>query len=111
MVEHVGRSRLRDIFRRRLPRARPGGLFLNHGIAQQTPGRQGLSRRPGLSAATFSPTAISSRSATALRCRAAGFEVRDVENLREHYNRTLRAWVANLSAIARPQSMRRMSAT
>jgi cyclopropane-fatty-acyl-phospholipid synthase len=26
----------------------------------------------------------------------AGFEVRDVENLREHYTRTLRAWVANL---------------
>ena len=27
---------------------------------------------------------------------AAGFEVRDVESLREHYARTLRAWVANL---------------
>ena len=26
----------------------------------------------------------------------AGFEVRDVENLREHYVRTLRAWVRNL---------------
>ncbi len=26
----------------------------------------------------------------------AGFEVRDVENLREHYTRTLRDWVANL---------------
>jgi cyclopropane-fatty-acyl-phospholipid synthase len=29
---------------------------------------------------------------------AAGFEVRDVENLREHYARTLRAWVANLES-------------
>ena len=28
----------------------------------------------------------------------AGFEVRDVESLREHYARTLRAWVANLEA-------------
>jgi len=26
----------------------------------------------------------------------AGFEVRDVESLREHYTKTLRAWVANL---------------
>jgi cyclopropane-fatty-acyl-phospholipid synthase len=26
----------------------------------------------------------------------AGFEVRDVESLREHYARTLRAWVENL---------------
>jgi cyclopropane-fatty-acyl-phospholipid synthase len=30
--------------------------------------------------------------------QAAGFEVRDVESLREHYARTLRAWVANLEA-------------
>ena len=28
----------------------------------------------------------------------AGLEVRDVESLREHYARTLRAWVANLEA-------------
>ena len=28
----------------------------------------------------------------------AGFEVRDVQALREHYARTLRAWVANLDA-------------
>jgi cyclopropane-fatty-acyl-phospholipid synthase len=28
----------------------------------------------------------------------AGFEVRDVESLREHYARTLRAWVANLES-------------
>ena len=28
----------------------------------------------------------------------AGFEVRDVESLREHYGLTLRAWVANLEA-------------
>ena len=32
----------------------------------------------------------------------AGFEVRDVESLREHYALTLRAWVANLeSALGR----------
>jgi cyclopropane-fatty-acyl-phospholipid synthase len=29
---------------------------------------------------------------------AAGFEVRDVENLREHYATTLRHWVDNLEA-------------
>ena len=28
----------------------------------------------------------------------AGFEIRDVESLREHYARTLRHWVANLEA-------------
>ena len=33
-----------------------------------------------------------------LAMERAGFEVRDVESLREHYARTLRAWVANLDA-------------
>jgi cyclopropane-fatty-acyl-phospholipid synthase len=34
--------------------------------------------------------------ASVLAMERAGFEVRDVESLREHYARTLRAWVANL---------------
>ena len=33
-----------------------------------------------------------------LRAEQAGFEVRDVENLREHYALTLRQWVARLQA-------------
>jgi cyclopropane-fatty-acyl-phospholipid synthase len=33
-----------------------------------------------------------------LAMERAGFEVRDVESLREHYARTLRAWVRNLEA-------------
>jgi len=33
-----------------------------------------------------------------LAMERAGFEVRDVESLREHYSRTLQAWVANLDA-------------
>ena len=32
------------------------------------------------------------------RCSSAGFEVRHVESLREHYALTLRAWVRNLEA-------------
>jgi cyclopropane-fatty-acyl-phospholipid synthase len=33
-----------------------------------------------------------------LAMERAGFEVRDVESLREHYARTLRSWVANLES-------------
>ena len=33
-----------------------------------------------------------------LSMERAGFEVRDVESLREHYARTLRRWVANLES-------------
>ena len=35
---------------------------------------------------------------TVLAMERAGFEVRDVESLREHYARTLRCWVANLES-------------
>jgi cyclopropane-fatty-acyl-phospholipid synthase len=33
-----------------------------------------------------------------LAMERAGFEIRDVESLREHYSRTLHAWVANLES-------------
>ena len=36
---------------------------------------------------------------TNLAAERAGFEVRDVENLREHYVRTLRQWVNRLEAL------------
>ena len=46
-----------------------------------------------------SPTASSSTSGeVVLAMERAGFEVRDVESLREHYSRTLHCWVANLEA-------------
>ena len=75
---------------------RPGGVFLNHAIGAArhqpacSPGRRSCS-------ATSSRTANWSRSAS--RCRAAesaGFEVRDVESLREHSILTLRHWVRRL---------------
>jgi cyclopropane-fatty-acyl-phospholipid synthase len=75
---------------------RPQGRLLNHAI----------SRRPG-SAPEFSPTSFIDRyvfpdgelvplATTIAALEDAGFEVRDVESLREHYALTLREWVANL---------------
>lgn len=97
MVEHVGRAKQPEYFRCALRALRPGGLFLNHGIAEQSPGRKvgpnGFIERyvfpDGDLVAVGDSLAIAER---------AGFEVRDVENLREHYARTLRAWVANLES-------------
>ncbi|MEO6913217.1 MAG: cyclopropane-fatty-acyl-phospholipid synthase family protein [Candidatus Baltobacteraceae bacterium] len=96
MFEHVGRSRLPEYFERAFALLRPGGLFLNHGIAEQSPGRSG-GRVSGFMERFIFPdgelVAVSDALAIAER---AGFEVRDVEGLREHYMRTLRFWVANL---------------
>lgn len=98
MVEHVGRERLRRYFEAAFEALRPGGLFLNHGIADQTPGRRGMRATGFIDRYVFPDgdlVAVSESNAIAER---TGFEVRDVENLREHYARTLRAWVANLES-------------
>jgi cyclopropane-fatty-acyl-phospholipid synthase len=97
MVEHVGRERLGGYFRAAYNALRDGGLFLNHGIAQQT--RDGKGYRGGfIDRYVFPDGDLVSVDATLRGAESAGFEIRDVENLREHYARTLRAWYSNLEA-------------
>lgn len=96
MVEHVGATNLAAYVRAAWDALEPGGLFLNHGIAEQSEGRRG-GKITGFMARYVFPdgelVAVSNVLGSAERC---GFEVRDVENLREHYARTLRIWLANL---------------
>lgn len=98
MAEHVGAALLPTYAAKLYALLRPQGRLLNHAI----------SRRPGKPAA-FSPTSFIDRYvfpdgeleplATMIEVlEEVGFEVRDVESLREHYGLTLRAWVANLEA-------------
>ncbi|WP_416062648.1 class I SAM-dependent methyltransferase [Rhodococcus indonesiensis] len=98
MAEHVGAAMLATYAADLFALLRPQGRLLNHAI----------SRRPGTSA-TFSKTSFIDRYvfpdgeilplATMVEAlEGAGFEVRDVESLREHYAATLRAWVGNLEA-------------
>jgi cyclopropane-fatty-acyl-phospholipid synthase len=98
MVEHVGRERLGTYFRAAYDALRDGGLFLNHGIAQQS--RDGKGYRVGgfMARYVFPDGDLIGIDAALRGAEGAGFEIRDVENLREHYARTLRAWYANLEA-------------
>lgn len=95
MFEHVGRSRFAEYFKAAYEALRPGGLFLNHAIADQS--REGDGRARGFMGEFIFPDGelvpVSESLASGER---AGFEVRDVENLRGHYARTLRAWIGNL---------------
>ncbi len=96
MVEHVGRSRLGEYFRAALRAVRPGGFFLNHGIADETPRRHGFRSSGFLARYVFPDGELISISDMLEFAERYGFEVRDVENLREHYARTCRDWVNNL---------------
>ncbi|BDE08255.1 cyclopropane-fatty-acyl-phospholipid synthase [Vulcanimicrobium alpinum] len=98
MIEHVGRERLQVYFHTAFDALRKGGLFLNHGIAQQSRDGRGC-RASGFMDRYVFPDGDLVSIETILRAAGrVGFEVRDVENLREHYARTLRAWHKNLEA-------------
>ncbi len=97
MVEHVGESRLAEYFAQAFRLLRPGGVFLNHGIAvralRQSPGGPSFVDRYVFPDGELLPISTSLGAA-----EGCGFEVRDVESLREHYLLTLRQWVRRLEA-------------
>lgn len=91
MFEHVGAFRLREYFRRAFRLLRPGGVFVNHGIASNP----SYPPPPGPSFCdhyVFPDGELYPLGATLQAAEEAGFEVRDVESLREHYVLTLRHW-------------------
>jgi len=107
MFEHVGRPQLPHYFTTAHRLLKTGGLFLNHGIAVQhdfqNPARRILDRE--LSAHTsfiwnyvFPDGELVPISESLGIAERAGWEVRDVESLREHYAMTLRHWNRRLAA-------------
>ncbi len=98
MFEHVGLDRLQTYFATLSSLLRDRGRLLNHGIAQPAPAghRAGFARRSFLDRYVFPDGELHEVGSVVSVMQACGFEVRDLESLREHYARTLRAWVANL---------------
>ena len=97
MFEHVGEAKLPEYFELAARLLKPGGVFLNHGIARRATDK----RRPGPSFSNtyvFPDGELVPISTTLQAAEGAGFEVRDVESLREHYALTLRHWVRRLEA-------------
>jgi cyclopropane-fatty-acyl-phospholipid synthase len=105
MVEHVGASQLPIYFREIRRVMSPGGLFLNHGIVSLRPPRSGWrglmdrflsSRTSFIQRFVFPDSELLSPSENLAPGEKVGLEARDVENLREHYARTLRDWLHRL---------------
>lgn len=95
MFEHVGEALLPVYFERAYRLLKPRGTFLNHGIARRAVAKgwdpQSFSNAYVFPDGELEPISLSLRAA-----EQAGFEVRDVESLREHYALTLRRWLGNL---------------
>jgi cyclopropane-fatty-acyl-phospholipid synthase len=95
ILEHVGESMFPTYFRRAWDLLKPGGVFLSHGIAvrgdQVIPKVMTFAERYVFPDGELIPIG---RNLT--YAEKVGFEVRDVESLRDHYLLTLRHWLWRL---------------
>jgi cyclopropane-fatty-acyl-phospholipid synthase len=107
MFEHVGRDHLPEYFGHAYNLLKPGGLFLNHGISahpdnhQSSPwsnfiGRYVIGVGSFINRYIFPDTDLIPVSDVNLVAERTGFEVRHLENWREHYALTLRQWLRRL---------------
>ncbi|MFE5187482.1 class I SAM-dependent methyltransferase [Streptomyces sp. NPDC056628] len=97
MAEHVGAERYLEYADVLHALLKPGGRLLNHQIGRR-PQRDESSYQVDefIDAYVFPDGELQPVGVTVAQLERAGFEVRDVEALREHYALTLRRWVANL---------------
>jgi cyclopropane-fatty-acyl-phospholipid synthase len=96
MFEHVGTARIGEYFDTVRSLLRPRGRLLNHAISKV--GGDAMGPDSFVGRYVFPDGELIDVGEVVLAMERAGFEVRDVESLREHYARTLRFWVANLEA-------------
>ena len=95
MVEHVGEKNLPEYFRRAYQLLKAGGVFLNHGIARA--GNRSYPEDPTFTDVYVFPDGeLVPISEMLHQAENSGFEVRDVEDLREHYFLTLCQWLRRL---------------
>ncbi len=99
MFEHVGEALLPEYFLRAYSLLRPGGVFLNHGISRNPNVR--VRRGPSfIQRYVFPDGELVPVGTTISAAEGSGFEVRDLESLREHYALTLGHWVRRLESSA-----------
>lgn len=97
MAEHVGAANAGRYAGAMYALLRPGGRLLNHAITQVHPG----GAVPGdsfVARYVFPDGELLTVPQTVTALAGAGFEIRDLQALREHYGLTLRAWVDRLGA-------------
>ena len=99
MFEQVGEGLLPEFFARARRLLRPGGVFVNQGIARSADFERTARRGPSfMDRYVFPDGGVVPIATTLAAAERAGFEIRDVESLREHYVLTLGHWVRRLEA-------------
>lgn len=98
MFEHVGLKNLPTYFAIANRLLKPGGLFLNHGITSDEGGWKKTVSTEFINRYIFPDGQLETVSTVQKIMEDTGFEVHDVEGLRQHYALTLREWVRRLDA-------------
>ena len=93
MVEHIGKHRLASYYGHAMELLGPGGVFLTQGIGTRD-GQPTLG--PFANRYVFPDAEVLPIQDIVRAAEGSGFEVRDVESLREHYALTLNAWSKRL---------------
>lgn len=95
MFEHVGLAQLGRYFDTLRDLLKSTGRLLNHAISKPS-GKPGFDRDSFVSRYVFPDGELQEVGSVVSAMQGCGLEARDLESLREHYARTLRAWVLNL---------------
>ncbi|MER6960527.1 cyclopropane-fatty-acyl-phospholipid synthase family protein [Streptomyces sp. NPDC000618] len=99
MAEHVGSAKYLEYAQVLFALLKPGGRLLNHQIARRPhQDESAYDLDSFIDAYVFPDGELAPVGTTVGHLERAGFEVRDVESIREHYALTLRRWVARLEA-------------
>ena len=98
LAEHIGRAQMPSYFASIHEKVRPGGRFLNHCITRPHSTDPAIDKGGFVDRYVFPDGELSAVGPLATHMHDAGFEVRHVENLREHYGMTCAAWGVNLEA-------------
>ncbi|MFD5399132.1 class I SAM-dependent methyltransferase [Streptomyces sp. NPDC127097] len=97
MAEHVGRTQYAEYAAALYSLLKPGGRLLNHQIARRpVADEEAYHVDEFIDRYVFPDGELAPVGRTVGQLEDAGFEVRDVEAIREHYALTLRSWVTNL---------------
>jgi cyclopropane-fatty-acyl-phospholipid synthase len=109
MAEHVGRSQIPTYFSAAYRLTREGGIFLNHCIVDNGASPRATIRQPMrwtgdrlwrrsefIDRYVFPDFNLLPLGELISEGEKAGFEIRDIENLRDHYAKTCRQWVRRL---------------
>jgi len=111
MAEHVGRSQIPTYFSAAYQLTREGGIFLNHCIVDNGASARATLKQPlrwtndrlwrrseFIDRYVFPDFYLLPLGELVAEGEKAGFEIRDIENLRDHYAKTCRHWVRRLES-------------